>query len=305
MLKGEVIGDTPHETVQAISTCHDITELRGLQNYLLTREQDIEALTDSVADAIFKIEVVDEATFLFQSVNQSFYRVTGLKPSQVIGKPLQAIYGGATLERVTEHFQRAMRERTSVKWSGAARYPMGIRTGETTVTPVFDETGRRTYLVGSAHDITEHIEALETVRRTGNELRIVLDTLGEGVLRFDKDGIILDSNPAANRLLGLSLAEMKHNGEDIRARVRKGDGERTFSYHELPTISAIRTGQPKTNVEMYVPRPDGSYLFALVNAYPIRNSKGDIDGAVTSFLDITERKKRRMPSKPRCPRSGV
>jgi hypothetical protein len=59
---------------------------------------------------------------------------------------------------------------------------------------------------------------------------------------------------------------------------------------QSPIVEVLRTGIPALNVEVFIERPDGSRLPVLVIFTALRNAQGEITGAVTSFMDITERK---------------
>ncbi|MGH8585652.1 MAG: PAS domain-containing sensor histidine kinase [Gammaproteobacteria bacterium] len=52
----------------------------------------------------------------------------------------------------------------------------------------------------------------------------------------------------------------------------------------------LRTGVPAHNVEVFIERPDGSRLPVLVNFAALKNAQGEVTGAITSFIEITERK---------------
>ena len=59
---------------------------------------------------------------------------------------------------------------------------------------------------------------------------------------------------------------------------------------QSPIVEVLRTGVPARNVEVFIERPDGVRLPVLVNFSALMNAKGDITGAISSFVDITERK---------------
>ena len=44
------------------------------------------------------------------------------------------------------------------------------------------------------------------------------------------------------------------------------------------------------DVEVHIERHDGTRIAALVNIRPVKNQRGEITGAINSFIDITERK---------------
>jgi two-component system CheB/CheR fusion protein len=55
-------------------------------------------------------------------------------------------------------------------------------------------------------------------------------------------------------------------------------------------MEVLRTGIPMRNVEVFIERPDGSRIPVLVNFAALKNAQGEITGAITTFIDITERK---------------
>ncbi|MBC7820404.1 MAG: PAS domain S-box protein, partial [Planctomycetaceae bacterium] len=66
----------------------------------------------------------------------------------------------------------------------------------------------------------------------------------------------------------------------------------TFLPHDQsPMLEVLRTGVPTRNVEVFIERPDGSRLPVMVNFAALKNAQGEITGAITSFVDITDRKR--------------
>ncbi len=60
---------------------------------------------------------------------------------------------------------------------------------------------------------------------------------------------------------------------------------------QSPMVEVLRTGIPARHVEVFIERPDGSRLPVLVNIAALKNAQGEITGSITSFMDITERKR--------------
>ena len=62
-------------------------------------------------------------------------------------------------------------------------------------------------------------------------------------------------------------------------------------HEQSPMVEVMRTGVPARNVELLMERPDGSRLAAIVNVAALVDAQGETVGAVTSFDDMTERKR--------------
>ena len=95
--------------------------------------------------------------------------------------------------------------------------------------------------------------------------RQALAALSEGIVVQDKDGAITSCNPAAERILGLSVDQMKGvKSTDPRWRAVHEDGS-PFPGEEHPAMVTLRTGLPVEGVIMGVHKPDGSLSWISIN----------------------------------------
>ncbi len=115
-------------------------------------------------------------------------------------------------------------------------------------------------------------------------LRLVVDTMAEGVMLHDADGRVVWFNPGAARILGAErVADLASDAPHWNA-VREGGAPLDDADH--PAIVALRTGRPQRDVIMGVRREDGGEVWLSVNAEPIREN-GAVSAVVTSFSDVT------------------
>jgi hypothetical protein len=61
-------------------------------------------------------------------------------------------------------------------------------------------------------------------------------------------------------------------------------------HHQCPMADVLRTGVSVREQEVHIERPNGSRGIALVDIEAVRDSDGNIVGAINCFQDITERK---------------
>jgi signal transduction histidine kinase/ActR/RegA family two-component response regulator len=120
-------------------------------------------------------------------------------------------------------------------------------------------------------------------------LRSTFSSLTEGVLVFSAGPQVQDGNPAAERLLGMTLEQMKSfpPGPEHWS-LRRPDGT-PMQPEDVPLAVALATGTSQVGqvVGLNVPQR-GLRLFS-VNAEPLRTDpQGDVIGAVVSFSDVTE-----------------
>jgi PAS domain S-box-containing protein len=160
-------------------------------------------------------------------------------------------------------------------------------------TPVKDSQGRTVRLLGTVQDITER-KLIEAALRTSEERhRTLFETMQQGVVYQDADGLITHANPAAERILGLTLGQMQgRTSMDPRWRSIHEDGSE-FPGQEHPAMVALRTGKPVTDVIMGVFNPaDEGYHWIVVSAMPqFRANEAQPYQVFTTFTDITDRKR--------------
>lgn len=123
-------------------------------------------------------------------------------------------------------------------------------------------------------------------------LRSVLTMVAEGVVVQAADGAITGCNPAAERILGLSRDQLVlRTSVDPRWRAVREDGS-PFPGETHPAMEVLRTGKPLQDVVMGLHLPDGTERWIAINAAPLfRGGDARPHAAVTTFVDITERKR--------------
>ena len=142
-------------------------------------------------------------------------------------------------------------------------------------------------------NIIERRRAEAALRESEEKYRILFQTMAQGVVYQSADGKITSANPAAERILGLTLDQMRgRTSIDPRWRAIHEDGS-DFPGRTHPSMVALQTGQEVRNVVMgfYNPRTE-SYVWININAV-LRIEPGDDKPCqvYTTFEDITERKK--------------
>ena len=120
----------------------------------------------------------------------------------------------------------------------------------------------------------------------------MLDSLPLGVVFQNAQGEITAANPAAERMLGLSLDQLRGvRSVDPRWRAFHEDGS-PFPGDQHPAMIALRTGEPVRNVVMGVFNPQReAQTWINISAVPIRDpASGALEGVCSSFEDISAQK---------------
>lgn len=145
----------------------------------------------------------------------------------------------------------------------------------------------------ATEEIAERKRSEEALKQSEEKYRTLFETMTQGVVYQDANGKIISANPAAERLLGLTLDQMQaRTSTDPRWRSIHEDGS-PFPGETHPAMVALRTGEEVRNVVMGVFDPkENRYRWININAAPqFRPGEGRPYQVYATFDDITERKR--------------
>lgn len=128
------------------------------------------------------------------------------------------------------------------------------------------------------------------------EFTYLYESMADGVVYQNADGYITRANPAAERLLGLTLDQMQgRTSSDPRWHAIQADGS-PFPGESHPAMVALKTGKNVENVEMGIFHPTKKkHIWILVNARPeFREGQSTPWQVYTTFTDITALKEQSL-----------
>ena len=130
----------------------------------------------------------------------------------------------------------------------------------------------------------ERAVAVENAKR----LEMLFDSIEDGVVVQAADGSVIEANLAAERILGLTKAQISGQAPyDPNWKRLKSDGS-PFPIEDGPSRVALQTGKAVTNVLMGVEKPDGRRSWFSVNALPLRKEGETVPYAVLITIhDVT------------------
>ena len=154
-----------------------------------------------------------------------------------------------------------------------------------------EELEREVALRLRAEDVAEERRRLlDEVRTLTAQRQGILENMAEGVIALDAGGRVIYANPEAGRVLGPlptggpALAALVTEG-----RIRAADG--TPLDDAAGPESAPLRGESLSERELLVRGPDGRDIACLFRGGAIFGSGGQVEGAVLTFWDVTERKR--------------
>jgi PAS domain S-box-containing protein len=129
------------------------------------------------------------------------------------------------------------------------------------------------------------------LKESEERYRTLFGTIIEGVVLIAPDGQIVNANPAAEHILGLTRSEIEGRQYDSPDwEILSFDGTPMLP-EEMAGPRAMREKRSVKDVVMGARRPDGFISWIHVNAAPLLDEAGNLKGVVGTFDDITERRK--------------
>jgi len=256
--------------------------LRVAQDELLASRADYREMFDAAPDALFVYEAVSGKTL---DANAAACRLFGITPEEARGMQVPAFSSGEpgyTREDADRQLARAIR-----KGENVFRWRAKKKSGEIFCAEIglrcVTIAGRARVLV-VVRDLTERLQAEETLRREHAFAESLIETAQAIVLVLDPAGRIVRFNRYMEELTGYRLAEVKGKvwfdaflPESDRQRIRD-----VFA-------QAVGNVQTRGNVNPIVTKDGRKRLIEWYDK-ALKDAEGNVVGLVAVGQDITERK---------------
>ncbi|HEY5897991.1 MAG TPA: PAS domain S-box protein [Burkholderiales bacterium] len=252
----------------------------------------------SPLDAAFKLVDSLPVPVFFKSrdgrylgVNRAWEEFFGIPADAFIGKQVAELYPQDP--EVAEKHAAMDRELYARPGRQSYEITVPLRDGQRRDTIYYkatytDARGEVAGLIGTIVDITGHRRAEAALHESEARLRGIVDALNEGILAYDRDLKIVWGNQAAERIVGLPLAElMGAEGFTSVLPSVKADGT-PLKAEERPIRITVRTGKPLSGHVVGIKRAGGAHTWISVNTGFLRHAdSSDWYGLVATFTDIT------------------
>jgi diguanylate cyclase (GGDEF)-like protein/PAS domain S-box-containing protein len=150
----------------------------------------------------------------------------------------------------------------------------------------FDDNGKIIGHEGTITDITERKRAETRVFEEKERAQITLQSIGDGVITTDADGVIDYINPVAQDLTKSNMRSAR--GKHI-SKIMTIVNDRTRTTVENPVVRCLREGRTVTLAENSILiTSNGDEIPIQDSAAPIRDRIGNVIGSVMVFHDVSK-----------------
>lgn len=267
--------------VHGLGIVQDITGLNRAEQRRRLSEERYRSLVETSQEWIWEIDQAGHHTFS----NPAIELILGIDSEAFLGENAFSRIHPEDLAVVRDGFARHLTEKTGWhNWTVRWRHADGTyRHLESNAEPILDQNGMVTGFRGVDRDITERLEAERLLRES---LQASADTVaaipsGMIIYRYAAPGSLymLEANPAASRLMGISLSEKIGEEFDIVWKDFNQPGLKDA------IMDVIRNNKPLR--QDYLKRDSSGKIIVAMHfhAFPMPNSQVGV-----AFEDILEHK---------------
>ncbi len=264
----------------------DITDRKQMEGAIKESEERFKFLTEAMADIVWTMDQDFHTTY----VSPSIERVLGFTPEERKRQTLKEMVTPESMRTILAVFQEELEiERRGV---GVPDRSLTIEVEcyrkngstvrlENNVKAIRDSEGAMTGMHGVSRDITERQKAEETLRKSEIHYRSLFDNSQDALLFTAPDGRVLDANPAACKMVGRTV-------EEIRKLGRNGLVDITDPRLQKALKERARTG--KAHAEITMIRGDQTKFPADITSTIFADQNG-LKRTIVIIRDMTERKR--------------
>ncbi len=260
---------------------------RSLQRQQLETMTLLRALAQSSADAIF----VKDLQGRYRLYNRAACDEVGKAMDEVLGRTDSELFGSEVSATLQKNDQLALASGSAQVFEERIPTADGVRTKLCTKGPLIDDEGRVIGVFGISRDVTQARLAERALRDSEAHYRAVVSVLSEGIVVIDPQGRMLSCNPAAERIVGSPQAAWQ--GQSVVApgwQVLRPDGS-VVPPEETPPGRVLAGAGPQVATLLKTRAPQGEIVWFELSAQPVLGDDGQLIAVVSSFHDVTERKR--------------
>jgi len=297
--KGYIIRNTEGKAIRMIGAAEDITERKKAMLAIEESEMRYKMFVKQSTEGIWRIEL-KEAMHIYMPIeqmlahcikyayiaecNDAFARSYGFeKAEDMIGSPLSFILpetNPLNTEYFIRFFKNGFRAQDEISYEVDKEGNQQIFLNNM-IGVIEGDYIRRAW--GTQRNITRQKKAEQNLIESENHVKAIINADPECIKLLDREGIILEINPAGLKMIGVLDAEQVI-GQNALALILP-----EYHHRFKQSLAAVFEGN-STKDEFEITGFDGKCLFMESHSVPLKDAAGSIIAALAVTRDITESK---------------
>ncbi len=264
------------KTVEIIGVILDISERKAAQHALTIREQEYRALFDNLKDVFVRMDLESNVMM----VSPSVYDMMGYTQEETIGVN---IYQTLANKHKVDTFSNLLFSNGFInQWETKMLRKNGTAVWvSVTMKLVYDIDDKPLFAEGIVRDITSSVKAENKLKETLSHYRFLIDTMGEGLIKTDKDFNITFVNGAFCNIIGRSQNQILER--------------KPTDFVDSDDISKLETnlrpfGNGNDSFEINLLNGAGKVVPVIITPRAFFTPEGELNGVVMVVTEITKQK---------------
>jgi diguanylate cyclase (GGDEF)-like protein/PAS domain S-box-containing protein len=236
-----------------------------------------------VQDMVFVMKVEKGPAFRYIFVNEAGLKKANL-PLDVIGKTMIEVLPYEIAINLQKNYQRLLTKKEIMFFDDVFLFNDGKKIyGETILTPIFNEKNSINYVVAVTRDVTEWSIEKNKIIESEQRYRSIVDHNLDAIFTINRDGEILEANPAAVKMTGYTEQQMIN--KSISHFINH------FDLAEFKVLlEKTITGSALESLDCKIIHSNGQFLMVHLKTVPIV-IYGEISGVYLICKDVSEQAK--------------
>ncbi len=261
---------------------------RSTANQLQDSQDRYRSLVEDNVDLVCQFKPDGTLTF----VNRAYADYFGRTVEELVGTSFVDLIPEEERPAIREYLSSFGRDKDKAIIVHEAILPDGSRRWQEWTDHAFvDDTGTVTGMQSIGRDITDRKQAEDALRQSEELNRRIIEVFPGGVITIDRGGQVVRANEEGLKMLGVTEEQLPEiNITNLEPWTVFENGV-TCPTDEFPATKCLRSGEKQDPIILGTLRPSGEISWAVFTAVPLSDHSSEgLEGAVLTFLDITDRK---------------
>jgi len=224
---------------------------------------------------------VEYGRFRFVRANKAAYK-SGFRDGRY-GKFVEDVIPGPKATHLNQILRLALNSNEAVRYEQEFHSTIGGTIGDIVITPLLDDSGVCTHILGIGRDMTEHKQKEEELRRANAFLESFLSSTTDGILITDLNLNIIRISQGFTKMFGWEEHEVIGNSPHSFHLVPKD-----YEVEHKDLAKRLLKGEIFPQYRTLRKRKDGTLIHVSLSSSPLKGETGEMVGIIGNYRDITD-----------------